>query len=105
MRLEADLYRWGDRSKPEGTIIWDSETGEIGGSLADEIGAEAAQARGRGEVPAGPQFSYIYPTPDPLHHPDQLAAVLLWMGFFLPDELLAQYHPDFPHTERAGVIY
>ena len=61
------------------------------GWLSKAIGGAAANALCRAyggeqtDIPVGPG-----------------TALLLWMGFFLPEELRASYHPEFPRTERAG---
>jgi hypothetical protein len=79
-----------------GDLSWDSETGEMTGSLAERIRTAALEAKDRGWIPAGPLRQEDLPIKDPLHRPDELAAVLLFLGFNLPAELLAIYHPEFP---------
>jgi hypothetical protein len=96
MRLEAELKPWPSTSHFAGTLAWDSETGEIGGTLAGAVREAALEAKAWGKVPAGPQFAYEYPIADPFHRPDELAAILQFMEFELPAELASQYHPDFP---------
>jgi hypothetical protein len=95
-----------------GDLIWDSDTGEMSGSLAEEIRRVALEAKDRGWIPAGPQLGCDLPIKDPLHTPEELAAVLIFLHFDLPAELLAIYHPKFPDPlegatadERARTVF
>ncbi|MFZ0679962.1 hypothetical protein [Candidatus Binatus sp.] len=64
MRIEAKLKKY---PGPEecGSIVWNSETGELAGTLAAEIGEAAHEADARGWVPVGPQMSCELKVKDP----------------------------------------
>jgi hypothetical protein len=97
MRIEAKLKKY---PGPEecGSIVWDSETGNLAGTLAAEIKEAAHEADARGWIPAGPQFSYELKVKDTLHKPGEFAALLYYLGYCaLPDELAAEFKlPKFP---------
>ena len=95
MRLDVRLRPWSSSLYRESSFIWDSESGELGGDLAEVIRAEAERARQVGSEPAGPQFGHDYPIKDPLHRPDEMAVILRLLEFVLPPELAACY-PAFP---------
>jgi hypothetical protein len=56
MRLNATLQRYTGPTDCE-TLIWDSDSGEASGSLAETIVSYAREAQERGWVPVGPQLS------------------------------------------------
>lgn len=60
---------------PEGTVIWDPETGDLSGPLADEVRALAEAARRAGSIVSHPMPT-AYEITDPLRDRRQMAAVL-----------------------------
>ncbi|MGB8411825.1 MAG: hypothetical protein WCE23_03270 [Candidatus Binatus sp.] len=96
MRIDSVLtkYSW---HEPRGTIVWDSETGEVSGSLADRVLEAARAALERGWISAGAQLQEELPIKNPLHDPTEFGAVIIYLGYELPPELLAEFKlPDFP---------
>jgi hypothetical protein len=97
MRIETTLKKY-PGPEARGSIIWDSETGELAGTLAAEIERAAHDADARGWVPAGPEFSYEYRVKDTLHSPAEFAAILYHLGYDeLPAELAGAFKlPEYP---------
>jgi len=99
MRVKVQLQRRLGRS---GTLEWDSDTGELGGTLANEVACALDEAKTRGSVEwaAAIPSSLTYPIRDPRHAPAEFAVILGSMGFTLPPELAAAY--PVPSDEQLG---
>src|SRR5690606_25024833 len=74
MEMEITLTRPG-AAVPDGTVIWDPETGDLSGPLADEVRALAGAARRVCCIVSHPMPS-TYEITDPLRDRRQMAAVL-----------------------------
>ncbi len=99
MRIEAKLKKYPGPTE-RGSVVWDSETGELAGSLAAEIAEAAHEADARGWVPVGPMFSYELPVKDVLHTPAEFAAVLYYLGYDeLPRELAGEFSCEPPDSD------
>ncbi len=100
MRLDTTItrYHWSG-SEPVGTLVWDSETGELGGTFADKVREAASEAKRAGVVyMIGPVPSvWDVQVKDPLHRPREFAALLQSMGVFVPAEL----QPVLPKMPRG----
>jgi len=100
MRLKTELYRRGE-DEPAGTIEWDSENGQLGGSLADEVRREAVKAEHRGfvytidPIPGGFRVAITAP----LQLPTEFAALLASMDLRLPEQL--KPHAPIAPTPRS----
>ena len=112
MRIEATLKKY-PGPEARGSIMWDSETGEISGTLAAEVEDAARQAQRRGWIPCGPQFQNELPVKAVLHTPTEFAAVVCYLGYELPPELVAEFKlPEFPdpledmtEEERSRTVF
>ncbi len=102
MRLKTTLYKYPGHDEA-GTIEWDSATGELGGSLAAEVAAAAAEARAnRYVVLVHPiPSSYRYKVKEPLRNATEFAALLESMLYEVPPEL-AQYRPRVPGRKMTA---
>ena len=98
MRIDEQLYRWG-RDEPVGRLIWDSDTGLLEGSAAQRVAEAIGRVVKAGAVGIGPQFWCSYNISDPLHRPEEMAAVLGSSGFRLPASLAAVY-PQAPEEDE-----
>jgi hypothetical protein len=102
MRLDTTITRY-DSAGPEpvGTLIWDSETGELGGTLAGTIRAIAREAKRSGVVALDYPIpsSWEFKVKDPLRFPAEFTALLLSLHFDVPGELRS-YVPDPPFRSR-----
>lgn len=95
MRLDIKLTRKG-RAVVDGTLTWDSQSGTLGGTLAEQVRALCVAAADDGHVVTDPQPTQ-YAVIDPLHEPRDMALVLsqLWR---LP-AALAEFLPSVPEAE------
>ncbi len=87
MRLDARLEPRPTSRFPAGTLVWDSDTGELGGTLAETVRREAEGFRADGGVGFGPALQFSYPVHDPLRTPAEMAAILANLRYELPAEL------------------
>jgi len=100
MRLEMQL-RYAAGEAAVGDLVWDSEAGTLGGTMGRAVRsyAELAQRYGFVELP-GPVPSYVRrEVHDPLREPGDMAALIVSMGFIVP-EVLASYW-EAPVWERS----
>jgi len=110
MHLKARLRQ---ASGVAGTFEWDSETGELGGTMARQVAIACAEALAAGATGYGPQCCVDYPVTDPLHTPVEMAVIVATLGWSLPPELEAVqpeppgdellYDPDGPTPDIPGV--
>ena len=77
------------------TFEWNSETGELGGTVARQLAITIGEVLAEGVAGWGPQYCLAYPVRDPLHTPVETAVVLAMTSYYLPPELAAIY-PEPP---------
>ncbi len=94
-------------AKPEldGHIVWDVDTGEISGTLADLVGRLAASAAAAGEIHAPPHPTVYSISRSPLRSRRDMA-LLCSMFWEVPEELVDAL-PERPDDsdEIDGVLY
>lgn len=103
-RLNATLQSY-PRPTDRGTLVWDSDSGEVSGSLAETIITLAREAQERGWVSVGPQFNYTLRIKDPLHTPNEFAAIVAYAGYLLPPALLVEFKlANFPDPLKGMTV-
>jgi hypothetical protein len=80
-----------------GTIGWESNSGRLWGTLCERIRATTEEAKRQGfvEVPGPIPSTIRIRIRDPFRIPKEFAAIIMSLGFDLPEEIERFYRPKF----------
>jgi hypothetical protein len=95
---ESTVYAYHpDGARPVGTIGWDPNNGRLWGTLAERIRAAGEEAKHQGfvDVPGQVPSTTSIRIRDPFHVPKELAAIIISLGFNLPEAIQRFYRPKF----------
>jgi hypothetical protein len=102
---ESTVYAYHpDGPRPVGTIGWDSNSGRLWGTLGEQIRAAGEEAKRQGFVVVpGPVPSTIsILVRDPFRVPKEFAAIIMSLGFNLPEAIARFYRPRFHDSRKKS---